>query len=237
MSKPINITVVEDDPATRMLLANYFPKESFNLTLFETGEGVIEAVRQHQPDLVLLDLSLPVKDGMTLTKEIRTFSNTGIILISANTDSIERIIGLEVGADDYVTKPFNPRELLARRKNLARRVREAQTRAPKHNLREFLGWVLAFDKRQLKNPDGKAVQLTEGEFLLLDALTRSAGTVLSRDELLQALGNRSWSPNDRTVDVLIGRLRRKLKHSNSPAELIITIRSAGYLFNAEVVLR
>ena len=113
MSKPINITVVEDDPATRMLLANYFPKESFNLTLFETGEGVIEAVRQHQPDLVLLDLSLPVKDGMTLTKEIRTFSNTGIILISANTDSIERIIGLEVGADDYVTKPIARDHLFA----------------------------------------------------------------------------------------------------------------------------
>lgn len=228
---PAHLLIVEDDFASRALLVSYFEQEGYKVSDTEQANDLTERVIQENIDLVLLDINLPGKDGLTLTRELRANSKVGIILVTSKGDEIDRIVGLELGADDYVTKPFNPRELLVRTKNLLWRVQDA---APQEKAKtvaiEFEGWQLDSGKRLLINPSKQSERLPEGEFKLLHALTTSAGQVLSRDQLMDAIHDREWTPNDRSVDVLIGRLRRKLGDNPSDPHFILTAHGAGYMF-------
>ncbi|MBB1488000.1 response regulator [Oceanospirillum sediminis] len=229
----VHILIVEDDLASRSLISSYFQKEGYRVSETDQADDLITMVREQKIDLVLLDINLPGKDGLTLTRELRVASRVGIILVTAKADDIDRIVGLEMGADDYVTKPFNPRELLVRAKNLLWRVREHQNQpesAPDRILIQFEGWTLDGNKRLLINPDGDKERLPEGEFRLLHYLVRHPGQILSRDQLMDVIHGREWTPNDRSVDVLIGRLRRKLGDNPSDPHFILTAHGAGYMF-------
>jgi two-component system torCAD operon response regulator TorR len=229
-----HILIVEDDFASRSLLASYFEKEGYRVSETERADDLPTRVGRDGIDLVLLDINLPGKDGLTLTRELRATSSVGIILVTSKGDEIDRIVGLELGADDYVTKPFNPRELLVRVKNLLWRARGSSQGTGNGNRESlcwhFEGWALDINKRQLAGPDGQLERLPEGEFKLLQALIGHAGHVLSRDHLMDAIHDREWTPNDRSVDVLIGRLRRKLGDNPSNPQLILTAHGAGYVF-------
>ena len=232
-----HIMVVEDDPVSRALLVGYFEKEGYRVSASDTAEDLLQRVEQERIALVLLDIRLPGKDGLTLTRELRAASRVGIILVTARDDEIDSIIGLELGADDYVTKPFNPRELLVRARNLLWRVAQctgSETREAEQGCFRFEGWTLNPHKRQLRSPDGRIERLPQGEFKLLMALLSHAGQVLSRDQLMDAIHDREWTPNDRTVDVLVGRVRRKLDDNPADPRLILTAHGAGYLFAGEL---
>ncbi len=230
--RPAHILIIEDDFASRSLLVSYFEKEGYQISEAEQADDLPSRVARDSIDLVLLDINLPGKDGLTLTRELRATSSVGIILVTSKGDEIDRIVGLELGADDYVTKPFNPRELLVRVKNLLWRVQgSGQSASPRDSqCLHFEGWALDVNKRQLAGPDGQLERLPEGEFKLLQALTSHAGQVLSRDFLMDAIHDREWTPNDRSIDVLIGRLRRKLGDNPSNPQLILTAHGAGYVF-------
>lgn len=228
------VLVVDDDPVTRNCLAEYFAAEDYDVIVAETAEEAGRIAAAEDIDLVLLDIRLPGKDGLTLTRELRVQSEVGIILVSGRQDEIERIVGLECGADEYVTKPFNPREILARAKNLIRRVRQARSLPRNAAVREhvvvFAGCALHVDRRRVVDATGDAAELTEGEFQLLKAFLRHPGQTMSRDQLLDLIRNREWVPSDRTVDVLVGRLRRKLKDDPANPAIILTVHGAGYRF-------
>ncbi len=231
------ILIVEDDQASRALLASYFSQEGYRV--IESGQAgdLPQQVEEQGIDVVLLDINLPGKDGLTLTRELRAASKVGIILVTAKGHEVDRIVGLELGADDYVTKPFNPRELLVRVKNLIWRVGDAkfvQRHASEHAKWRFEGWSLCAHKRLLITPDGHSERLPQGEFKLMQALVTHAGQVLTRDQLMDAIHDREWTPNDRTVDVLIGRLRRKLRDNPASPRFILTAHGAGYIFAGEL---
>lgn len=231
------VLVVDDDAVTRACLVNYFVAEGYDVREAETAEDAEQQLATDMADLVLLDIRLPRKDGLTLTRELRVKSEVGIILVSGRQDEVERIIGLECGADEYVTKPFNPREILARAKNLIRRVRQADASPalPAVSVPAAVpvceGCVLDEDARQLGHADGTVTALTEGELQLLRAFLAHPGQTMSRDALMDLIRNREWVPSDRTVDVLVGRLRRKLHDDAANPRIILTVHGAGYRFS------
>lgn len=229
-----HILIVEDDFASRSLLASYLEQAGYQVSETAQADDLAQHVIHEQIDLVLLDINLPGKDGLTLTRELRAVSKVGIILVTSSGDEIDRIVGLELGADDYVTKPFNPRELLVRAKNLLWRVHDGQANNSDPALWHFEGWQLDASKRLLSSPAQQHERLPEGEFKLLQALINAAGTVLSRDQLMDAIHDREWTPNDRSVDVLIGRLRRKLQDNPADPHFILTAHGAGYMFAGEL---
>ncbi len=232
-----HILIVEDDLASRSLLVSYFQKEGYRVSESEQADDLVTRVAEQKIDLVLLDINLPGKDGLTLTRELRATSRVGIILVTSKIDEIDRIVGLELGADDYVTKPFNPRELLVRAKNLLWRVKEhpaEQGVAQDRILLNFEGWTLDGNKRLLQGPGEESERLPEGEFRLLHALIKHSGQVLSRDQLMDVIHGREWTPNDRSVDVMVGRLRRKLGDNPSDPHFILTAHGAGYMFAGKV---
>ncbi len=234
-----NILVVDDEPLTRECLRCYFETEGCQVFCAETAEEAESVLAQQAIDLLLLDIRLPGKDGLTLTREIRVHSEVGIILVTGRQDEVDRLIGLECGADDYITKPFNPREVLARSKNLIRRVRHSTQTKPTdcqpNSVQGFDDWKLNLDRRQLIDQHHQTTQLTEAEFQLLRVLINNRGQVMSRDQLLDQIRNREWMPSDRTVDVLVGRLRRKLLDDPASPRLILTVHGAGYLFTPQSV--
>jgi DNA-binding response OmpR family regulator len=232
------VLIVDDDPLIRELLHAYLSQEGYEVHCAATAE-LAETFLASQPvDLVMLDIRLPGKDGLTLTRELRVRSEVGIILITGRNDEIDRIVGLECGADDYVIKPLNPRELVSRAKNLIRRVRHAQSPQPvmavSKPVKQFADWALDTDRRRLIDPAGGETLLTHGEYQLLSVFLRNSGHTLSRDQLMDQIRNREWVPNDRSIDVLVGRLRRKLHDDPAEPQLIITIHGAGYLFTASL---
>ncbi|MGH8348625.1 MAG: response regulator [Pseudomonas sp.] len=230
------VLIVDDDPLIRDLLHAYLSQEGYDVHCAATAELAETFLASQSVDLVMLDIRLPGKDGLTLTRELRVRSEVGIILITGRNDEIDRIVGLECGADDYVIKPLNPRELVSRAKNLIRRVRHAQTPAPAiaaaKPVKQFADWALDTDRRRLIDPSGSETLLTHGEYQLLSVFLRNSGHTLSRDQLMDQIRNREWVPNDRSIDVLVGRLRRKLHDDPAEPQLIITIHGAGYLFTA-----
>ncbi|WP_223461201.1 MULTISPECIES: response regulator [unclassified Pseudomonas] len=232
------VLIVDDDPLIRDLLHAYLSQEGYDVHCAATAELAETFLASQSVDLVMLDIRLPGKDGLTLTRELRVRSEVGIILITGRFDEIDRIVGLECGADDYVIKPLNPRELVSRAKNLIRRVRHAQTPAPAvaaaKPVKQFADWALDTDRRRLIDPSGSETLLTHGEYQLLSVFLRNSGHTLSRDQLMDQIRNREWVPNDRSIDVLVGRLRRKLHDDPAEPQLIITIHGAGYLFTASV---
>ncbi len=235
----IKILVVDDDELTRQVLSSYFENEGYDVLCAATAEEAENLLTHGTVDLILLDIRMPGKDGLTLTRELRAKSETGIILVTGSQDEVDRLIGLECGADEYVTKPFNPREILARAKNLIRRVRLCQQAKladnSNNNLKAFDRWKLNPARRQLIDEQQTIVQLTEGEFQLLKSLMDHAGHIMSRDQILDQIRNREWVPTDRTVDVLIGRLRRKLGDNSAEPRLILTVHGVGYLFSSKLV--
>jgi DNA-binding response OmpR family regulator len=237
MTATPRVLIVDDDPVIRELLASYLQRDGFVVHCAETAEQAEAHLLQQPVDLLMLDIRLPGKDGLTLTRELRVRSEVGIILITGRDDEIDRIVGLECGADDYLAKPFNPRELMSRAKNLVRRVRHAQALSAAEEprqLKHFADWALDLDRRRLLASDGRENLLTHGEFQLLSVFLRNAGHTLSRDQLMDQIRNREWLPNDRSIDVLVGRLRRKLHDDPAEPQLIITIHGTGYLFTASV---
>ncbi len=234
MAEPDHILVVEDEPITREQLVSYFEEEGFRVTSTGSGDEVHELVKNSDIILVLLDIKLPGKDGLTLTREIRAQSDVGIILVTSKQEQIDRILGLESGADDYVTKPFDPRELLSRARNLIRRVQLQQRQRRKNHIRNFEGWQLDLNKRELTSPEGEKTTLSAGEYQLLLAFMEQAGEVMNRDQLMNRIRNREWYPYDRYIDVLVGQLRKKLGERAANAKIIATIHGTGYLFTPEV---
>ena len=232
------VLIVDDDPLIRELLQAYLSQEGYEVHSAATAELAETFLASHSVDLVMLDIRLPGKDGLTLTRELRVRSEVGIILITGRNDEIDRIVGLECGADDYVIKPLNPRELVSRAKNLIRRVRHAQIPQPvaaaSKPVKQFADWALDTDRRRLIDPSGSETLLTHGEYQLLSVFLRNSGHTLSRDQLMDQIRNREWVPNDRSIDVLVGRLRRKLHDDPAEPQLIITIHGAGYLFTASL---
>jgi len=239
MSGSSIILVVDDEPTSRQILVGYFQNEGYSVREADTAEQAENILQKETVDLVLLDIRMPGKDGLTLTRELRANSEIGIILVTMRQDDVDRIVGLECGADDYVTKPFNPREILARAKNLIRRVqllRKLETEESSIDYtRRFSQWTLSINLRKLVHDDGETVQLTDGESQLLITLIDHAGLAMTRDDLMDRIRNREWLPSDRTIDVLIGRLRRKLRDDSTNPQILITVHGTGYLFNAKVV--
>ncbi|TDI91442.1 MAG: response regulator [Chloroflexi bacterium] len=234
MAEQDHILIVEDEPITREQLVSYFEEEGFRVSSTGSGSEVLPMIADNDVILVLLDIKLPGKDGLTLTREIRAQSDIGIILVTSKQEQIDRILGLESGADDYVTKPFDPRELLSRSKNLIRRVHIQQSQRRKNHIHSFDGWQLNLNKRELTSPEGQHTTLSAGEYQLLLAFMEKAGEVMNRDQLMFRIRNREWFPDDRYIDVLVGQLRKKLGERAANAKIIATIHGTGYLFTPEV---
>ncbi len=231
------ILIVEDEVASLNLLASYFEKENYVVHKAGCGDEAEKLLKRHTVDVILLDINLPGKDGLALTREIRAQSDVGIVLVTHKDDDIDRIVGLELGADDYVTKPYNIRELFARVKNLLSRVKANPLAGPAGlktaKAVSFDHWTLHIGRRHLCSPD-EQIQLTEGEFKLLYTLINHAGTVLSRDQIMNRMERREWFPTDRTIDVMIARIRKKLGDDREQPKYINTAHGTGYVFIAEV---
>jgi len=232
--KQNSLLIIEDEPVTRAQMVAHFEKEGFKVFSRENADDAENLIEKENIDICLLDINLPGKDGLTLTRELRTQSDIGIILVTGKDDQIDRIVGLESGADDYVTKPFDPRELLSRVKNLIWRIQAQAKHKEKGSKRNFLGWILDLNKRQLVTPAGAIQSLSAGEFHLLMALVENAGHVMSRDKLMNEIRNREWYPDDRYIDVLVGQVRRKFREHSPNETFISTIHGTGYLFSPEV---
>lgn len=234
MSDNGHILVVDDQPEIRTLVQEYLTGEGFRVSTAHDGAGMRRVLSQSPADLVILDLMLPGEDGLTLARSLRNQSSIGIIILTGRSETVDRIIGLEMGADDYLPKPFHLRELLARVKSVLRRVRGGESPPPARSRARFAGWNLDLSSRELTSPTGRAVRLTTGEFDLLSAFVTYANQVLSRDRLLDLARNREAGPFDRTIDVQVGRLRRKLEDDPQNPTLIKTVRGSGYIFTPAV---
>lgn len=236
MQDSAHILVVDDELATRKLLVSYFESEGYRVSQLGDGDQVVSTTLSSEIDLLLLDIRLPHENGLELTKKLRRVSDVGIILVTVKSDVIDRIVGLEMGADDYVTKPFNPRELFARSKNLIRRVKAARASGADANSKsiKFEGWHLDLWRHQLLQPDGLEIPLTEGEYNILAALATRSGRIVSREQLLDVINHRAWNPADRTIDVMIGKIRKKMNDNPSDPRFIRTVRGAGYMFAPKV---
>jgi two-component system phosphate regulon response regulator OmpR len=232
-----HLLVVDDDPRVRAMLVRYFQANGYQVSMAENATQVRQKL-QSGFDLILLDLGLPDEDGLTLAREIRALSKTAIIIVSGRTDDVDRIIGLEVGADDYISKPFNLREVLARVKSVLRRTQvtssqPSESSAPNVMFR-FDDWELNVDRRELKSPDGETIQLTTGEFEMLLVFVNNSGRVLTRDFLMDQTRGRTWEAFDRAIDAQITRLRRKLGDDGANPSTIKSVRGVGYLFAPKV---
>ncbi|MEM8951874.1 MAG: response regulator [Pseudomonadota bacterium] len=234
------ILVVDDDPRIRDLLSRYLESEGFGMAAAENGETMRAHMAKSKTDLVMLDLNLPGEDGLSLTREIRATSEIPIIMITGKGDPIDRVIGLEVGADDYIAKPFELREVLARVRAVIRRTanRAQATSTPRddHAARgyRFDGWRLDTAKRELRDPEDNLIPLSTGEFDLLQLFATHPARVLNRDQLMDMLRGQDWSPLDRSIDTQVGRLRKKIERDPKAPALIKTVRGVGYIFAAKV---
>ncbi|MFG1296933.1 MULTISPECIES: response regulator [Xanthobacter] len=227
------ILLVEDDREIRSLLADFLGREGFGVLAAEDGVTMDRLLHSARPDLVVLDLMLPGEDGLSICRRLRARSSLPILMLTAKGDDVDRIVGLEMGADDYLPKPFNPRELLARIRAVLRRTETQGAPEPTRRL-AFAGFVADLDARGLTHADG-VVELTSAEFELLACFLERPKRVLSRDQLLDWTRGRTADPFDRTIDVSVSRLRRKLSTVDGEAGgFIKTVRNGGYLFALDV---
>lgn len=232
-----HILVVEDDADVRAVVQHTLTRAGYRVTALPNAAKVAVTLAAGQIDLAVVDLNLPDADGLTLTRQIREKHNVGVIILSGRSETTDRIVGLEVGADDYLAKPFEPRELLARIRSVLRRMDEVGAKAPTEEPRaiySFEGWKLDCSALTLFGPDDVAVPLTTGEFKLLEALVSRANRVLQRDQLLDLISTNDAPAFDRSIDVRVGRLRRKLGDDSKNPRLIKTVRNGGYIFVAKV---
>jgi two-component system phosphate regulon response regulator OmpR len=230
------VLIVDDDPSIREMLAEYLGAHGFVTAQAEDGTSMRAEIERAAPDVVLLDLRLPREDGLTLARYLRERYDVGIIMVTGAGEVVDRIVGLEVGADDYVTKPFDPRELLARIKSVLRRSQsrpaadaQAAPNAPAQRLR-FGRCRLDVASHQLFDANGGEIPLTSMEFDLLKIFAEHPGKALSRDRILTLTKNREWDPYDRSIDIRIARLRRKVEADPENPQVIRTVRGVGYMF-------
>ncbi|MBA8882721.1 response regulator [Dokdonella fugitiva] len=229
------LLVVDDDVAIVELVQRYFGLHGFRVVAAANGASMRSALASAPIDIVLLDLGLPGEDGLELTRYLRASWSGPVVIVSGRGDTVDRIVGLELGADDYVTKPFDLRELLARVRSVLRRSRERGATRPASAVARFAGYAFDAASRTLvREHDGQAVALTTGEFDLLAAFVARPNQVLSRDDLIGALHGREAGPYDRSIDMQVGRLRRKIEADPADPQLIKSVRGAGYLFAARI---
>ena len=241
------LLVVEDDPKVRRLLRNVLEGEGFAVLESDDGETVLKLVDSRPIDLVTLDIHLGSRNGLELARDIRRVSNVPIIMITGQDDVLDRVVGLEVGADDYVTKPFHVREVIARVRSVLRRAGQRDAGATEALRRSgaeaegesgkaycFDGFTAIPDRLVLVDRSGKDCMLTSGDFKLLTVFLNRPKHVLSRDQLMDLTGGTEWSPLDRTIDNQVARLRKKIEHDSSDPKLIKTVRGVGYTLACEV---
>ena len=231
-----HILVVDDDPEIRQLLKAYLEKNGFQVSTAGEGNGMWQALDRSRIDLIVLDLMLPGVDGMELCRTLRARSRIPVIMLTARGDEMDRILGLEMGADDYLAKPFSARELLARIKVVLRRVRDlpVDPLADTPDRLRFSGWELDTRTQNLRSPDGVIVPLSHAEYRLLHVFLTHPNRALTRDQLLDLTQGRDGGPFDRSIDVLVGRLRRRLGDDARQPTLIKTLRGRGYLLASKV---
>jgi DNA-binding response OmpR family regulator len=232
-----HVVAVDDDPAVRSLVSDYLTQNELRVTTVATGRELEQIIARETVDLIVLDLKLPGDDGMQIARRLREQSAIPILMLTGRAEEADRVMGLELGADDYLTKPFSPRELLARIRALLRRARAQATVADelaRVRAYRFGTWELNVGLRRLKSVDGRTVELTNGEFSLLTAFLSSPQRVLTRDRLLDLSRLHNAEVYDRSIDVQILRLRRKIEPDPSQPRYIRTERGAGYVFDAAV---
>ena len=246
MDRPLHVLVVDDEPRIRTMLRRYLTGEGFKVSDAEDGAAMRELLERETIDLVLLDLMMPGEDGLSLVRSVRQRSEIPILMMSGKGDLIDRVVGLETGADDYITKPFELREILARIRTVMRRARpparpeaaiiEAAkpAAATAEEVLTFEGWRLDLTRRELRRPSGEPVGLTAGEFELLRVFATHPNRVLSRDQLLDLAKGREWAAFDRAIDTQVGRLRKKIEADPGNPTLVKTVRGGGYVFAAAV---
>ncbi len=234
MNSQGHILVVDDDAEIRSLVAEYLTQNGYQVSTARDGVGLRRALETDPPDLVVLDLMLPGEDGLSLCRDLRASSELPVIMLTARGDAIDRIIGIEMGADDYLGKPFNPRELLARIKSVLRRARVLP--AVEHDVGRlrFAGWTLDCTARHLIDPQGVVVPLSGAQFRLLTAFLRRPDRILDRDQLMDLTAGREAPPFDRSIDVQVSRLRQLLRDNGREPRIIKTVRNGGYVLAVTV---
>lgn len=228
------ILVVDDDLDICQLLREYLQGHFLQVEVAHNGDEMFETLKHFSADLIILDVMMPGADGFQVCQTLRKTSNTPVIMLTAGSDDTDRIVGLEIGADDYMAKPFNPRELLARIKAVLRRTDKLSNSADHHRVYRFSDWELDIPTRRLKHANGDSSSLNGAEFTLLTLMLQKPGYVFSRDELSNHLRGRDSFPFDRTIDVQISRLRNRLKDEGTGPQLIQTVRGSGYILASTV---
>ncbi|MEQ1866338.1 MAG: response regulator transcription factor [Micropepsaceae bacterium] len=238
---PVQILIVDDEPEIRTLLREYFELEGYRVSEAKDGTELRAHLEVHPVSLITLDVNLPGEDGFALAREIRTKRNVPIVMISGKQDPVDRIVGLELGADDYITKPFHLREVLARVRAVLRRYhpegdRQAAALAGPRTeaCYRFEGFELFPQRRELVNANGQSIELTTAEFNMLEMFVARPARVMTRDNIMDVLKGHDWSPLDRSIDTLIARLRKKIEREPDHPKLIKTVRSVGYVFAVDV---
>ncbi|CEJ15213.1 Transcriptional regulatory protein OmpR [bacterium YEK0313] len=237
MSSQPHILVVEDDNEISKLLTRYLRSNNFRVTVAPDGQDFDRLLTDNRFDLIILDIMLPGEDGLSLCRRVRAQSSIPVIMLSARGEDLDRIIGLEVGADDYLAKPFNPRELLARIRAVLRRTSEAAAApARPEGVRQyrFLGWTVDTIHRTLTNASGARIAITSAEFDLLHVFCERPGRTLSREQIVDLTQGRAVGPFERSVDILVSRLRGKIRLGPDEPSIIVTVRSSGYQFTPQV---
>lgn len=238
MSSATHIAVVDDEADITVLLANYLQGHGYRVTQLHSGHALMATMAEDPPAVVLLDLGLPGEDGFSIARQLREHWRCGLVIVTGRGDAVDKVVGLEVGADDYVTKPFDLRELLARIKAVLRRIGPVDAPAaaaePSRSRFRFAAWQLDTAARRLTDDQGRDAALTGGEFDLLCTFVQHPGRVLSRDFLLEQTRGRDGAPFDRTIDVQVGRLRRKLADDPDDPQIIKSVRGAGYILVSPV---
>jgi two-component system OmpR family response regulator len=233
MNTMTHILVVDDDEDILSLLTTFFRKHAHPVTVAANGSAMFEAMEAHRIDLVILDIMLQGEDGFSLCRRLRAVSKVPVIMLTAMADHTDRVVGLEIGADDYLVKPFDPRELLARVKAVMRRTTDAafaSTSTETRPILTFAGWRLDVARRELRSADNTLMILSGGEFDLLLAFAEHPQRVLTRDQLLDLARGLSHAAYDRSIDVQVSRLRRKLERDAKSPSVIRTVRNSGYIF-------
>ncbi len=235
-TSPEHLLVVDDDREIRRLVEQYLGQAGYRVTTVPDGKAMWKALDANRIDLVVLDLMLPGDDGLALCRALRSRSSLPVLMLTARGDEVDRIVGLEMGADDYLAKPFNPRELLARIRSILRRAKALPPNLVPEDVGSFrfAGWTLDVATRNATAPDGVVVPLSGAEFRLLRVLLEHPNRVLSREQMLELASGREPVLFDRSVDVLVGRLRRRLRDDGKDPALIKTVRGEGYVLAAEV---
>jgi DNA-binding response OmpR family regulator len=235
MNTDAHLLVVDDDPDIRDTLSDYLGDLGYRVSAAEDGRAMRQLLERVEVDLVILDLNMPGEDGFSLVPYLRQRTNAGIIMLTGSGDRVNEVVGLELGADDYVSKPCDMRHLAARIRAVLRRAGPAASGAGNEakKVLRFAGWELDVTGRELRSPAGEEVPLTTAEFDLLAAFASRPNRVLNRDQLLELLHGREWNPYDRSIDNLISRLRRKLGDDPKRPKLVKSVRGVGYVFTAD----